>query len=513
MKITLKNYIFSITLLNMLIYHFPLYSYALSHMEIGSFNGILTFFSMLVALFTVTAFLLFLIATLLPSSIKPFTMLMVITNSMALYFVNTFHVILDKSMLGNAFNTKTAEVMGLYDPKIFLYILFLGILPAFLIYKVQIIETKRLKLLLSGIGTLVGGVLLMYLNSTTWLWLDKNAKILGGMSMPWSYSINAIRFQLNKIKKSKKAILLPDAALKNEDKMLVVLIIGESARAANFSLYGYNQETNPLLKKENITVLKNTQSATTYTTASIHTMLSYKGSTSDDYEPLPNYLQRIGVDVIWRSNNWGQPKLKVGSYLKKGELRKSCEGEKCSYDELLLTNLNEEIINSKKDKVFVVLHTNGSHGPTYYKKYPSDFEHFIPVCKSVNLQSCTQQELINAYDNSILYTDYFISQVINQLKELENRPSLLLYISDHGESLGENGFYLHGTPYAIAPDVQKDIPFIVWQSEEFLKRKDLKTPYIKPQESYGQENIFHTILGAFETNSTVYNEKRDLLHP
>jgi len=175
---------------------------------------------------------------------------------------------------------------------------------------------------------------------------------------------------------------------------------------------------------------------------------------------------------------------------------------------VLLTNLEKEILKLKKNKTFVVLHTNGSHGPTYYKKYPKAFEVFTPACKTVNLQACTQQELINAYDNTILYTDYFLHQTITILKKFSDRPTMLIYASDHGESLGEYGLYLHGTPYSIAPDFQKDIPFLIWESDSFQKKNGGK---IDTGSSYRQNNIFHTVMGAFDMNSTIYDNKRNIL--
>ena len=376
-SISMSKFIFLITFIDMLIYHIPFYKYAVSNLNIDSINGLLTFFSVLVSLFTVTAFLLFLLATILPSIMKVFTIIMLMCNSLALYFVNTYNVILDRTMIGNVFNTNTAEATSYYDPKIFLYIVFLGILPSFFISRIKIEKAKRLHLIAYALSTIVIGVLIMYLNSTTWLWLDKNAKILGGLAMPWSYSINAIRYKVKEFKQSKKQILLPNAKFLNINKMVVVLVIGESARAADFSLYGYKRETNPQLKKQDIFVLKNSTSTATYTTASVHSMLSYTGSDSDSYEPLPNYLQREGIDVIWRTKNWGAPPLHIKSFEQAGELKKSCKGDGCDYDEVLLTNLDKEILSSKKNKIFIVLHTAGSHGPTYYNKYPKKFEVFV----------------------------------------------------------------------------------------------------------------------------------------
>jgi len=510
-EISTIKFIFIVIAINMILYNYPLYIYTIKHLSIASVNGFLTFLSIIILLFTISSFILFFIASLSPYIIKPLSILIFLSNSLALYFIDTYNVILDRTMMGNVFNTNLIESSSYLSYKIFIYIIIFGAIPSFLIIKLKLKKTKRLKLLSYSFGIFTIGTVLMYLNSQTWLWIDKNAKYIGALVMPWSYSINSIRYKIKKYKKEKKQILLPKANILNNNKMVVVLVIGESARADNFSLYGYKKETNPNLKKENILVLKNTFSTATYTTASVHSMLSYKGSDSDSYEPLPSYLQRIGIDVIWRTNNWGEPPLHVKSYERSAELRKKCQGNKCNFDEVLLTNLNKEILSSKKNKVFVVLHTAGSHGPTYYKKYPKEFEKFKPVCKTVDLKKCSKQELINAYDNTILYTDYFLYKTIETLKKLKDIPVLLIYISDHGESLGEYGLYLHGTPYTIAPSFQKHIPFIIWESKKFIQTKGYKKSYIKKQKLYGQNYIFHTILSSFDVNSTIYNKKYDLL--
>ncbi len=507
---SVTKFIFLVTILDMIIYHVPLYKYSLSQLNIHTFGGVLTFFSVLISLFTITAFLLFLISFIKPSFVKLFTILFFITNSLAVYFVTTYSVILDKSMMGNVFNTNSIEAGSYFDIKIIFYLILFGVLPSLFVSKIKLIIQKRVRLIVFAFITLFSGVFLLYLNSTTWLWLDKNAKIIGGLAMPWSYSINAIRYKAQELKKSQKQILLPSGKFKDDNKTVVLLIIGESARAKDFSLYGYKRETNPMLKKEDILVLKNSFSTATYTTASVHSILSYQGSSSDSYEPLPSYLQRMGADVIWRTKNWGNPPLKIKSFIQAGELKKSCKGSGCEFDEVLLTNLDKEILSLKKNKIFVVLHTAGSHGPTYYKKYPKEFEVFKPVCKSVDLKECSKQELINAYDNTIVYTDYFLSKAIEKLKKL-HMPSLMIYLSDHGESLGEYGLYLHGTPYSIAPDFQKKIPFMIWESKEFIKEKGFKKPFVKAEKRYTQANIFHTVLGAFGFKSKIYNQKLDLL--
>ncbi len=412
--------------------------------------------------------------------------------------------------MGNVFNTDFAEATSYYNPKIFFYFVLLGVLPAYAISKMRIQESNRLRLIAQSAGIVAVAVFLMYLNSSTWLWIDKNAKSLGALAMPWSYTANAVRYQVQEFKKNRKHTLLADAKFMNEKSAIVVLVIGESARAANFSLYDYRRNTNPNLSRLDIVALKGATSSATYTTAAINSILSPDGSTSGEEEPLSSYLQRQGVNVIWRSNNWGDPSMQVQTYQKARDLQEACVGDGCRFDEVLLVGLDKIIKDSANGKTLIVLHTAGSHGPLYNKKYPEAFEVFKPVCTTVDLQKCTEQELINAYDNTILYTDYFLSKVIEILKNHQQIPSLMLYVSDHGESLGEYGFYLHGAPYAIAPDFQKDIPFIFWTSPSFVKEHALdKNEY---SATYSQKNIFHTVMGAFDMEGEIYNPSLDIFH-
>jgi lipid A ethanolaminephosphotransferase len=303
-------------------------------------------------------------------------------------------------------------------------------------------------------------------------------------------------------KKNRKQKLLPNARISNNAKSVAVLVIGESARSANFSLYGYEKNTNPLLSKiKNLHVYEG-KSAATYTTAAIKAMLDYKKSV-DLNEILPNYLFRNGIDVIWRTTNWGEPNVNIENYQDKKYLVNQCIGSDCDYDEVLVYNINDLILNSKKDKIFIVLHTSTSHGPTYFKKYPPRFEKFTPVCKSVELSKCSNEELVNAYDNTILYTDYLLAKVIESLKQLDEYNAAMIYVSDHGESLGEKNLYMHGIPLSIAPKEQFEIPFIVWTSNDSLKFKNKK--------SLSQYNVFHSVLDFLEVESPIYNENMSIL--
>lgn len=341
---------------------------------------------------------------------------------------------------------------------------------------------------------------MVFANAGHWLWIDKNSKTLGGLAMPWSYSVNISLFYIHKSQKNKKEILLPNATINDQKKSVVVLVIGESARSANFSLYGYHKNTNPLLSKiDNLHIFKATSNAT-YTTAGVKSILEYK-DTGDLYEILPNYLERNQVEVIWRTTNWGEPPVHVKNYQDKTFLTSKCSGEGCNYDEVLLSGLREQILASKKNKILIVLHTSTSHGPSYSKKYPPQFEKFKPVCNSVELAKCSQNQLMNAYDNTIVYTDYILSKIIGDLNSLKDYNTAMLFVSDHGESLGEKNLYMHGLPLSIAPKEQYEIPLIVWTDGS---RK------LKPYKMLTQHHVFHSVLSFLNIQSPIYNEKMNI---
>ena len=210
-NISVSKFIVLISLMNMTIYYFPFYKYVFSNLNIFSLNGLLTFFTVLISIFTVTLSILFLLAIISPKVVKIFSIFMMLVNSIALYFILTYHIILDKTMMGNIFNTNTAEAVSYYHPKLFLYLLFLGIFPAYIISKIHIEKPKKIYLVFQFASILVVGILLLYLNSGTWLWLDKHAKKMGALAMPWSYTINAIRYKVQHLRNTKNQVLLPDA--------------------------------------------------------------------------------------------------------------------------------------------------------------------------------------------------------------------------------------------------------------------------------------------------------------
>jgi lipid A ethanolaminephosphotransferase len=437
-------------------------------------------------------------------------------NATALFFIQKYGVILDATMMGNIFNTHPAEAVALVQPKLFLYLFLFALVPFFFITQISITKPSLIRRFGFMMVSAVIGVFWIYANAKSWLWIDKHASQFGGLMLPWSYVANTARYYERIAQPNQVQQLLPDVTITQPQKTVVVLVIGESARAANFSLLGYPRVTNPLLSKTHVVALPKAQSCATYTTRSVQCMLSHLGADSpmtNSYEPLPTYLQRQGVKVIWRTNNFGEPPLKVSEYKSSSEIRKACLGndcEKLGYDEVLLYGLKDTLKNLDQNKTLIVLHQTGSHGPQYFKKYPSKFNVFLPTCQTVDLSKCTPQELTNAYDNTILYTDFILNEVIKTLQSLENTETVMLYASDHGESLGEYGLYLHGTPFSIAPDVQKNIPMMLWMSDKFIQNRHLAGKAIDPNVTYSHDYLFHSVMGGMGLNSAVYKPDADV---
>lgn len=506
--ISLFYYILFYNIVSLFLYHLPLFQYIFNNVDYRSFGGFIIITSCVIAFFSIHTLFFTFISFIHKSPVQFFSSLFFICNSIAFYFIKNYNVFFDKTMMGNFLNTDTNEATELFSIKIIFYLFFFGIIPSIVFYRLKITDIKFIKKIkMLGIRILLL-VVWTFITSSSWLWFDNHSKHLGSLILPWSYSINLLRYKIQSIPQEKPQ-LLSDLTFKNDKPTLIVLVIGEASRKANYSLYGYGRKTNRLLsEQDNLTVL-NAESYATYTTASIKCMLSHQGSKSGlkTYENLPSYLKRFGVKVLWRTDNWGEPDIDVDIYEDKKQIQKDCKKdcERLNYDEVLLYNLEKQIQKLNSNKTFVVLHQHGSHGPLYNKKYPKEFEYFTPTCKSVELQKCSQEELINAYDNTILYNDYFLNSLIEILKKEKKRVAML-YISDHGESLGENGFYLHGTPKSIAPKYQYEIPFFVWTNKEF--RNDSKLKQIRG--IYTQDYIFHSVLGAFQATSKDHKQQFNL---
>lgn len=501
-SIKITHFVLIVSCLNLLLFHLPFFKYALNNLTVNSISGIILIISLLVAVIVVNALVFYIFFLISRIFAKTLLVIFFILNAVSVYFISTYSVIIDETMIGNVINTKSSEAGSFFSFKLVLYVLILGVLPSIFIVYTKIIKLKLKKSLVHVGLTLLFVLLLVFANASNWLWIDKNSKTVGGLAMPWSYTVNLFRFYAHKSKQNEKEILLPNATLKDNKKTVVVLVIGESARSQNFSLYGYGKNTNPLLSVTPNVYHFNATSSATYTTAGVKSILEAFES-NDLYEILPNYLYRNDIEVIWRTTNWGEPPVHIKNYQTEEQLRAECKGSNCNYDEVLLTNLKEQILASTKNKVLIILHTSTSHGPTYSKKYPPAFEIFKPVCNSVELGNCSQESLINAYDNTIVYTDYILKQVIENLKQLPDYKSSMIFVSDHGESLGEKNLYMHGLPKSIAPKEQYTIPFIVWSSENNIKTKDLNT-------TLTQGYVFHSVLNFLGVQTSTYNEELNI---
>lgn len=488
--------------LNFLFFHFPFFTFVSNNVDYKSLNGIIIIICFIILMLVANSFAFFLILFLLRFAGKIILVLFFIVNSIAVYFVNTYGVIIDESMVGNVLNTNYAESAAFFSIKLLLYVILLGVIPGIIIIRTKITNVTFKQFSIITIASLLFMLTVAFANSKNWLWIDKNSKTLGGLAMPWSYTVNLSLFFVHKHQENEKEILLPDATIKDNQKSVVVLVIGESARSANFSLYGYSKNTNPLLSNTPGIYHFNATSCATYTTAGVKCILEHK-NTGKLYEILPNYLYRNGVEVVWRTTNWGEPPVHIKNYLNKEALMKGCKGDGCDYDEVLLNNLKEQIAASTKNKVLIILHTSISHGPEYSRKYPPRFETFRPVCNSVELAKCSNTELVNAYDNTIGYTDYFLYNVIEDLKQLKEYKSAMIFVSDHGESLGEKNLYMHGLPLSLAPKEQYEIPFIVWTSDNSLKQ-------LKTANSLSQNHVFHSVLNFLGIQGPVYNEELNI---
>ena len=266
--------------LNALLYHLPLFSFAAGNLDLSSFGGVLTLATLLVALFSVTALLLTLLSLISHRLLKPFCMLMAMGNAVAAYFVVTYHVVLDATTMGNVRNTNFAEAFEYLHPTLIVYLLILGVLPCWLLTRVRMRQTPRLHLAAMAFAGVLITVSWGYLAASTWLWIDQNAKRLGGMVMPWSYVINMARYEVPRLMAPDVQARLPPATFSSNEKTVVILVIGEAARAKNFELYGYNRPTNPLLSRAGVVALKNASACATYTTASVRCMLSHVDSAS-----------------------------------------------------------------------------------------------------------------------------------------------------------------------------------------------------------------------------------------
>ena len=489
----------------MLLYNIPFFQYVADNSNETVGGRILLMTSLVVIMLAVNFMMTYLVMFLMRMVGRILLAILSIINATAVYFIITYSVMMDETTIENVFNTRYSEASGFFSVWLWLFILVCGVLPAVWCLLQPVVIGKAKKLGISCAGSLAVVLVVALLNISQTLWISQHDTELGGLLQPWSYLVNTCRMISSMHDKEAEEIKLPDGKITDDEKAVVVLVIGESARKANFQLYGYERPTNPLLaKREDLKVYEATSCAT-YTTAGSKAILEPKDS-GDLYELLPNYAFRTGVDVSWRTSNWGEPPIHIDEYVTDGELAKQYPDANKDYDGILYHGLRERIESSQKNKVLIVLHTSTSHGPKYSDKYPKEFEVFKPVAKNVEEGQKNIGMLVNAYDNTIRYTDYLLDSLINTLQAMTDWHSAMIYISDHGESLGEDKMFMHGLPMRLAPKVQYEIPFLVWTSEHF---RDYKTKDELPA-VLEQHYIFHSVLNLLSIDSPAYDKDFDI---
>ncbi len=491
------------------------------------FHNIFFIFGLGVLLFVVISTLLLIISNRF--IIKPFLAVLFILSSLAAYYMQIYGTIINDNMIQNIFETDTKEVYDLLSFKLFLYMLFLGILPAFFVYKIQIVKLSLKKEILSRLKLLIINIVLVPVLyaafSKYWVSFFRMHKTLRMYTNPTYYIYSLAKF-INKkyfTKPMKFKHIGLDAHIETKGKpKLVIFVLGEAARYDHFSLNGYNRDTNYNLEKiQKLINFPLVHSCGTETAVSVPCMFSvynrknYSDKKAKHTDSVIDIINRAGVNVLWRENNSDSKgvAVRIKNYedFTHAHIKPYCNDFEC-YDEVLLYNLQKWVDEHNNSKpIFIVLHQKGSHGPAYYKRYPKKYEKYKPVCKSNQLQECKKKEVINAYDNTIVYTDKFLSETIDFLKKNSARYRVAMYyMADHGESLGENGIYLHGLPYFIAPDAQKHPASVAWFGDNF----DINITCVKKisKNPYTHDNLFSTLLGLMDVKTKVYNPKEDIFY-
>ena len=497
----------------LLLYNLPFFNYVSQNTNESTGGIIFLQASLVIIMLALNFMLTYLSMWLLRIVARILLAIFAIINATAVYFIITYSAIINATTIENVFNTRYSEASGFFSWSLWMFIAVFGVLPALYCLMQPVVIGKAKKLGIYCGSSLAIILLVASLNISQTLWISQHDTELGGLLQPWSYVVNTCRVISSYQDEQAEEIKLPDGTIADHEKTVVVLVIGESARKANFQLYGYQRDTNPLLSKQEGLKVYQATACATYTTAGTKAILEPKDS-GDLYELLPNYAFRTGVDVSWRTSNWGEPPIHIDEYLTDTDLSDLYQGKSNDYDDILYYGLRERIESSKKDKVLIILHTSTSHGPKYADKYPKQFEVYKPVAKNIEEGEKNIGMLINAYDNTIRYTDFLLNSLINTLREMKDWHSAMIFISDHGESLGENKMFMHGLPMKLAPKVQYEIPFLVWTSDGFRTYKQTSSSQDAPEGELPavleQHYVFHSVLNLLSIQSPAYNKDYDI---
>lgn len=484
--------------------------------------------SMGVAVFALNAFLLGLLCW--GRMARHVLAVLLLVSALANWYMTRYAVVFDASMIRNVLQTDVVESRELITVGMLLHALLWGVVPAVLVLLARTRPRPWKRGLLIHSGFLAGMLLLMFvailLSSQGVFALMRAHKSLRYQITPGNYLVGLV----NVAKPSKQefsgppAIIgadakRPPAALQRRPR-LFVLVVGETVRADHWGLNGYQRQTTPELAARHVVNFPDVRACGTSTEVSVPCMFSMQGREHYDrdaiqsHQTLLDVVARAGVDVLWRDNQSGckgvcarVPTHVMGSQ----DAPELCAGGRC-FDQILLAGLADRIKAMPGDGL-IALHMLGNHGPNYFERYPPAFERWTPVCKTVELSRCKQPELVNAYDNAILYSDSVLASLIDLLKAQTSHDTAMLYVSDHGESLGEYGLFLHGAPFSIAPDQQLAVPMVMWLSPSFETDAGINDACLREfaLRRASHDNLFSTVLGVFDVQTSIYRQERDLL--
>lgn len=473
--------------------------------------------------------------------IKPVLIFLFLLTSASSYFMNKYGVVIDASMVQNVVETDVREANELLSWHLVETVLLLGVLPSLVVWRLPLRFPPLRRDLLIKLGTIAGslvvavGVLMLLFKTLApavrehremrLLLTPTNVFQATSSYLKHRWAVPTVIAPLG-TDASKGHRWAVAAAAGHDKRTVTIIVVGETARAMNFSLNGYQRQTNPLLAhQDGLINFSNVSSCGTATAVSVPCVFSameredYSEAKARSQEGLLDVLNHAGFEVLWRDNNSGckgtcdRVRYEDMSQPVAGD--KLCNAEEC-FDERLLSGLPDLIRNARKDLV-IVLHQKGSHGPAYWRRYPAEFNKFGPVCQTNELEKCSRESIVAAYDNTILYTDYFLSRTIDLLRKVaveDGVDTSMLYFSDHGESLGEKNMYLHGAPYMFSPAEQRKVPMMLWLSDGFRDRfkVDRSCLAARSAQEFSHDNVFHSTLGMLDVNTAVYNPKLDLFH-
>ena len=473
-------------------------------------------------------------------SIKPAITLFVLSAAFGAHFMGTYGVVIDSTMMVNVVQTDPREVRDLLSGRLLFSVLFLAGVPLLLVWRARVQRVgglaqlgRNAMALVAALVVLFALVFALFADLSTTM---RNHKSLRYLINPLNsfYALADIGFRANARPAGPPLPIGADARVAPRPPgarpPLVLLMVGETARADNFALNGYLRPTNPEMSALDMVSFREVSSCGTNTAASLPCMFSHLGKTKfeareRDSENLLDLVQHTGMAVLWLDNQAGCKGLcervpnayaieaAPGGTAPGVQL---CEDGEC-LDEALLVGLDARLAalpaEQRERGVLLVLHQMGSHGPAYYKRSPANRKPFTPECNTNVLQQCDRASLINAYDNSIAYTDHVLAQAVGWLQgKAPQYDTTMLYVSDHGESLGENNLYLHGLPYALAPREQKHVPMIVWSAPAPAPAARSLTACLREQRDLPltHDNLFHSVLGLLGIQATEYTAALDI---